>query len=76
MFKVFLLQSLAWLYDALLSLLLQASLKYHCLNISFTVKARLQPFTVVFSFSAILVCFIDAQIHSFFLENMSGFERQ
>ena len=25
-------------------------------------KARLQPFTVLFSFSAILVCFIDAQI--------------
>ena len=40
MFKVFLLQSLAWLYDALLSLLLQASLKYHCLNISFTVSRR------------------------------------
>ena len=40
------------------------------------VKARLQPFTVFFSFTAIFVCFIDAQIHSFFLENMSGFERQ
>ena len=40
------------------------------------VYSRLQPFTVLFSFSAILVCFIDAQIHSFFLENMSGFERQ
>ena len=40
------------------------------------VKARLQPFTVLFSFSAILVCFIDAQIHSFFLDNMSEFERQ
>ena len=32
------------------------------------IKARLQPFTVLFSFSAILVCFIDAQIHSFFFE--------
>ena len=41
-----------------------------------SLKARLQPFTVLFSFSAILVCFIDAQIHSFFLENMSEFERQ
>ena len=28
-------------------------------------KARLQPFTVLFSFSVIFVCFIDAQIHSF-----------
>ena len=45
-------------------------------HIRSTVKARLQPFTVLFSFSAILVCFIDAQIHSFFLDNMSGFERQ
>ena len=32
----------------------------------FFLKARLQPFTVLFSFSAILVCFIDAQIHSCF----------
>ena len=39
-------------------------------------KARLQPFTVLFSFSAILVCFINAQIHSYFHEKMSGFERQ
>ena len=39
-------------------------------------KARLQPFTVLFSFSAILVCFIDAQIHSCFREKMSEFERQ
>ena len=39
-------------------------------------KARLQPFTVLFSFSAILVCFIDAQIHSCFREKMSGFECQ
>ena len=43
---------------------------------SMSVLRRLQPFTVLFSFSAILVCFIDAQIHSFFHENMSGFERQ
>ena len=41
-----------------------------------SVKARLQPFTVLFSFSAILVCFIDAQIHSCFREKMSRFERQ
>ena len=41
-----------------------------------SLKARLQPFTVLFSFSAIFVCFIDAQIHSFFRVNMSGFERQ
>ena len=41
-----------------------------------TLKACLQPFTVLFSFSAILVCFIDAQIHSCFREKMSGFERQ
>ena len=41
-----------------------------------TIKARLQPFTVLFSFSAILVCFIDAQIHSCFREKMSGFDRQ
>ena len=41
-----------------------------------SLKARLQPFTVLFSFSAILVCFIDAQIHSCFREKMSGFERQ
>ena len=37
------------------------------------VKARLQPFTVLFSFSAILVCFIDTQIHSCFREKMSEF---
>ena len=41
-----------------------------------TLKARLQPFTVLFSFSAILVCFIDAQIHSCFREKMNEFERQ
>ena len=41
-----------------------------------TVKARLQPLTVHFSFSMIFVCFIDAQIHLFFLEIMSGFECQ
>ena len=41
-----------------------------------TIKARLQPFTVLFSFSEIFVCFIDAQIHSCFREKMSGFERQ
>ena len=41
-----------------------------------SLKARLQPFTVLFSFSAILVYFIDAQIHSCFRENMSGFEGQ
>ena len=40
------------------------------------IKARLQPFTVLSSFSAILVCFIDAQIHSCFREKMSEFERQ
>ena len=45
-------------------------------NNTITFKARLQPFTVLFSFSAILVCFIDAQIHSCFREKMSGFERQ
>ena len=39
-------------------------------------KARLQLLTVLFSFSAILVCFIDAQIHSCFREKMSGFKRQ
>ena len=41
-----------------------------------SVKARLQPFTVLFSFNVILVCFIDAQIHSCFREKMSEFERQ
>ena len=40
------------------------------------IKARLQSFTVLFSFSAILVCFIDAQIHSCFREKISEFERQ
>ena len=40
------------------------------------IKARLQTFTVLFSLSAILVCFIDAQIHSCFREKMSEFERQ
>ena len=40
------------------------------------VKVHLQLFTVLFSFSVIFVCFIDAQIHLFFLENMSGFECQ
>ena len=40
------------------------------------VKARLQPFTVLFSFIAILVCFTDAQIYLYFHEKMSGFERQ
>ena len=35
-----------------------------------SLKARLQPFTVLFSFSAILVCFIDAQFHSYFHENI------
>ena len=40
------------------------------------VKAHLQPFTVLFSFSAILVCFIDAQIYSCFREKMSEFVRQ
>ena len=40
------------------------------LSILLGVKARLQPFTVLFSFSAILVCFIDAQIHSCFREKI------
>ena len=41
-----------------------------------SLKARLQSFTVLFSFSVIFVCFIDAQIHSCFREKMSRFERQ
>ena len=41
-----------------------------------SLKACLQPFTVLFSLSVIFVCFIDTQIHSCFREKMSGFERQ
>ena len=35
----------------------------------FSLKARLQPFTVLFLFSVIFICLIDAQIHSFFQKN-------
>ena len=34
--------------------------------IALRLKAGLQPFTVLFSFSVVFVCFIDAQIHSCF----------
>ena len=40
MFKVCLLQSLPWLYDPLISLLLQAVAQVSLLNISFTVSRR------------------------------------
>ena len=36
-----------------------------------SIKARLQPFTVLFFFSLIFVCFIHAQIQSFFHLNLS-----
>ena len=41
-----------------------------------TTKGALTAVYSTFSFSAILVCFIDAQIHSCFREKMSEFGRQ
>ena len=40
MFKVFLVQSLAWLYEPLISLLLQAVAQVSLFKISFTVSRR------------------------------------
>ena len=61
--------------DGLLTGLDPASKTYINVNLEHSfadrLKARLQPFTVLFSFSAILVCFIDAQIHSFFHEKLT-----
>ena len=64
------------------SLIIEMKLR-HCITLQkntektillyITVKARLQPFTVLFSFSSILVCLIYAQIHSYFYEKMSVF---
>ena len=54
------------------SLLILSELKIFNLKtyVKQTLMACLQPFTVLF-FSVIFVCFIDAQIHSFFLEKFS-----
>ena len=62
------------LLDTNIIFLLKDQAKFELADV--TLKARLQPFTILFSFSVIFVCFIDAQIHSCFREKMSGFERQ